>query len=186
MNALQPEFLLTALLFPALIFAAVYDLKYRKIPNLLNFPLAGVALVTHTAFSGLDGLMFSGAGMLLGTALFLPPYIFGGMGAGDAKLMGAVGAVLGAKGVFFSALLTALYGGVYALLLLAVHRGYSRSFFSRIWGTFMSFVLTRQYIPASQTENPGQSPRLCYGLAIALGTATYVLFDIMGIDLTRV
>ena len=80
-----------------LIIASIYDLKYQKIPNLLNFSLALVALIFHTIFSGLDGLLFSGGGLLLGIALFIPPYIFGGMGAGDAKLMGAVGAVVGVK-----------------------------------------------------------------------------------------
>ena len=177
---LETPDLLTAVLVPALIFAAGYDLKYNKIPNLLNFPLAGIALIYHTIFFGLDGLLFSGAGLLLGTAIFLPFYIFGGMGAGDAKLMGAVGAVVGAKGVFISALLTAIYGGLYAVFVLLIYSRYGRALVSRTWAVVKTFILTRQYIPVS-TPHPVQNrPRLCYGVAIALGTLTYLVLDYLG------
>ena len=166
----------------ALLIAAINDLKYQKIPNLLNFSLAGTAIVFHTISSGLEGLLFSGGGLLLGIALFLPFYAFGGMGAGDAKLMGAVGAVVGAKGVFISALLTAIYGGIYALLLLLIYRQYGQSIFSRAWAVLKTFILTRQYVPMS-TPNPiKKKPRLCYGIAIALGTVTYLLLDYMGYE----
>ncbi|ACV68458.1 A24 family peptidase [Desulfohalobium retbaense] len=182
MSTLQPEFILPLLLFPALIFAALYDLRYQKIPNLLNFPLALFALIYHTAFTGLNGLAFGVTGMLLGTALFLPPYIFGGMGAGDTKLMGAIGAVLGAKGVFVSALFTAIFGGLYAVLLLLVHRGYARTLMQRTWEGLKTLVLVRRYIPDSSPQSTNTSPRLCYGIAIALGTLTHVLLQHLGID----
>ena len=180
MDELQPDVFLAAFLCLALVFAAGYDLKYQKIPNLLNFSVAIIALIFHTIFSGLDGLLFSGGGLLLGVALFLPPYIFGGMGAGDAKLMGAVGAVVGAKGVFISALLTGIYGGIYALLLLLIYRQYGLSIFSRAWAVLKTFILTRQYVPVSAPNPIQKKPRLCYGIAIALGTVTYLLLDYMG------
>ena len=165
-----------------LIIAAFNDLKYQKIPNLLNFSVAIVALIFHTIFFGLEGLLFSGAGLLLGTAIFLPFYAFGGMGAGDAKLMGAVGAVVGMKGVFISAVLTAIYGGIYALLLLLIYRQYGLSIFSRAWAVLKTFILTRQYVPMSSTNPVKKKPRLCYGLAIALGTVTYLLLDYKGYE----
>ena len=119
---------------------------------------------------------------MLGIALFLPPYIFGGMGAGDAKLMGAVGAVVGAKGVFISAVLTALYGGIYALLLLLIYRQYGRSIFSRAWAVLKTFILTRQYVPVSVPNPIQKKPRLCYGIAIALGTVTYLLLTYLNFE----
>ena len=167
----------------ALIFAAVYDLRYQKIPNLLNFSVALVALIFHTIFFGLEGLLFSGAGLLLGIAIFLPFYAFGGMGAGDVKLMGAVGAVVGAKGVFISALLTALFGGLYAVLMLMLYHKYARAMLSRAWAVLKTFVLTRQYIPVSTPNPVHDRPRLCYGLAIALGTGTYLLHFHAGVEL---
>jgi len=182
MDELKPEIFISILLCLSLLFAAIYDLKYQKIPNLLNFSLAIIAIVFHTIFFGLDGLLFSAGGLLLGIALFIPPYAFGGMGAGDAKLMGAVGAVVGVKGVFISAVLTAIYGGIYALLLLLIYRQYGLSIFSRAWAVLKTFILTRQYVPVS-TPNPiKKKPRLCYGIAIALGTVTYLLLDYMGYE----
>ena len=180
MDELKSEMFLLILLCLSLLFAAIYDLKYQKIPNLLNFSLAGIAIVFHTIFSGLDGLLFSGGGLLLGIALFIPPYAFGGMGAGDAKLMGAVGAVVGMKGVFISAVLTAIYGGIYALLLLMIFPKYGKSIFSRAWAVLKTFILTKQYVPMSSPNPVKKKPRLCYGIAIALGTVTYLLLDYMG------
>jgi prepilin peptidase CpaA len=179
---LQPEHSLYLFLCVILIIAGINDLKYQKIPNLLNFSLAIIAIAFHTIFSGLEGLLFSGAGLLLGIALFIPPYAFGGMGAGDAKLMGAVGAVVGMKGVFISAVLTAIYGGIYALLLLMVYHQYGLALFSRAWAVLKTFILTRQYVPMSSPNPVKKKPRLCYGIAIALGTVTYLLLDYMGYE----
>jgi prepilin peptidase CpaA len=182
MDVLQPEHFLYLFLCLALVIAGINDLKYQKIPNLLNFSLTIIAIVFHTIFSGFDGLLFSVTGLLLGIALFIPPYAFGGMGAGDAKLMGAVGAVVGMKGVFISAVLTAIYGGIYALLLLLIFPKYGQSIFSRAWAVLKTFILTRQYVPMSSPNPVKKKPRLCYGIAIALGTVTYLLLDYMGYE----
>jgi Type IV leader peptidase family. len=65
----------------------------------------------------MDGL----EGGLLGLLIFLPFYWLGGMGAADLKLLGLVGVYLGPQGVLYSALYTALAGGVLALLALVFH-----------------------------------------------------------------
>ena len=182
---MQPELTSPLLVFLclALIIASIFDLKYQKIPNLITVTVAIAAIIFHFIFFGLQGLMFSGAGLLLGMAVFLPFYAFGGMGAGDVKLMGSVGAVVGAKGVFISAVLTGIFGGVYALLLLLVYHRYGRAMLSRAWAVLKTFLLTRQYVPVS-TPNPVQEmPRLSYGLAIALGTGTYLLYFPAGFEL---
>lgn len=183
MELLQAVPLYYWLLGLVLVVAAVIDLRSQKIPNLLNFSLAGLAIILHTTFYGLEGLWFSGSGLLLGTAIFLPAYIFGGLGAGDAKLMGAIGAVLGVKGVFVSALLTALFGGLYALVLLVIYHEYGRALFSRAWAVLKTFVLIRQYVPYSGPSPAQERPRLCYGVAIALGTITYLLLESAGAHL---
>jgi prepilin peptidase CpaA len=83
-----------------LIVSAVIDLRTQKIPNLITYPSMVIAFFYHWAFWGGNGLLFSFTGLSVGIALLLLPYLLGGMGAGDAKLMGAVGAMIGAKGVF--------------------------------------------------------------------------------------
>ncbi len=162
-----------------LIAAAANDLRCQKIPNLLIYPAMGIALGYHFMMNGLDGLIFSAAGLALGIAVLILPYLMGGMGAGDAKLMGAVGAILGAKGVFVAFLFTAIAGGIYAFILLVFNRRYFKGFFARQATTLKTFMLTRQFIPIPTHENK-KKPKLCYGIAIAVGTLVSVFLEFSG------
>jgi len=151
-----------------LIVAALYDIRFQKIPNLLTLPGILIAIFYYTFIHGFEGFLMSVAGVGLGISFMLLPYLMGGMGAGDAKLMGAVGGLLGPKGVFVAFLLTALIGGVYALVVLAFYGKLGRTL--RRYGLlFKTFFLTRKiiYIPPSEQE---KKPRMRYGVAIALGT----------------
>ena len=162
-----------------LIAAAVNDLRFQKIPNLLTYPSMGIALVYHFIMSGLNGLLFSAGGLAVGIAVLILPYLMGGMGAGDAKLMGAVGAILGARGVFVAFLFTAIAGGIYALILLLVRRRAFKGFWQRNLATLKTFIFTRQFIPIPEDGNE-KKPRLCYGIAIALGTLFSVFLELSG------
>jgi len=62
-----------------LIAAAVNDLRFQKIPNLLTYPSMAIALVYHFIMSGLDGLLFSAGGLAIGIAILILPYLMGGM-----------------------------------------------------------------------------------------------------------
>ena len=84
-----------------LVFAGIIDYKKQKIPNYITFSTVFVALIYHFYLSGFNGLLFSIIGMFTGIALLIIPYIMGGMGAGDVKLLGAIGAFIGYKSVFF-------------------------------------------------------------------------------------
>ena len=138
-----------------------------------------LGLIYYGVTNGGDGLLFSFGGLALGIAIFFVPYLMGGMGAGDAKLMGAVGAIVGPKGVLIASLYSAIVGGVYALIILLFNIQYLRGFFARSATTVKSFALTRNFIPipAAETEN---KPKLCYGIAIGLGTFSYILLETYG------
>lgn len=173
------DILLIICLFSVLIVAAVSDLRFQKIPNYLTYPAMFIALAYHGVTNGLEGLLFSAGGLALGIAIFILPYLMGGMGAGDAKLMGAVGAMLGPRGVFIAFLFTAIVGGVYALIILLINRQYSKEFITRHATTVKTFVLTRCFIPIPGAEDE-KKPRLCYGVAIALGTFLYMFLELSG------
>ena len=151
-----------------LIIAVVNDLRFQKIPNILTFPAMVLAIAYNSWFSGLEGFLFSIEGIGLGMAVFISFHLFGGMGAGDVKLMGAVGGFLGPKGVFIAFLFTALTGGIYSLVILAFH-GYLRGTLKRYGTMFKSYILTQKivYVSASNKES---KLRLCYGVPIAMGT----------------
>jgi prepilin peptidase CpaA len=156
------------LLAGLLTIAVVNDLRFQKIPNILTFPAMALAIAYHSWFSGLEGFLFSIEGIGLGMAVLIAFHLFGGMGAGDVKLMGAVGGFLGPKGVFIAFLLTALTGGIYSLVILAF-KGYLMGTLKRYGTMFKSYIVTRKivYVSASKEES---KLRLCYGVPIAMGT----------------
>ncbi len=175
------DLFIVAFLSVVLIVAAVIDLRVQKIPNLLTYPAMAVALGCHSALHGWDGLLFSAGGLVVGMAIFFVPYLMGWMGAGDAKLMGAAGAALGIKGVIIASLLTAVIGGVYAIVLLLIWRRYCAGMIARWAMTLKTFALTAQFVPVPVPEGEDErKPRLCYGVAIALGTMLYVLLEMGG------
>jgi len=170
---------LVIFLITILIISGVIDIRVQKIPNLLTLPTIIVGLVYHTAINSWNGFIFSLAGSVLGIALFIIPYIMGGMGAGDAKLMGAVGAIVGAEGVLIASLFTAIAGGIYALIVFAFNTKYFKKFVERSTLTIKAFALTRHFIPIPADDSE-KKPKLCYGVAIAVGTILYVLLACYG------
>jgi len=159
-----PFSFLTVVLF----IAAVMDIRIHKIPNWLTYPTMVIALAGHTWSGGWQGFLFSVQGMALGLAILIVPYLIGGMGAGDAKLLGAVGGILGPGGVFTAFLFTAVVGGIYALALLTV-RGYFTQALRQAASFVKTFVLTGTLIfPSVATRR--KNLELYYGFAIAVGT----------------
>ena len=76
--------------------AVFTDLKSRRIPNWLTVSALAGALVFHLATGGLPGLISSFCGFLTGFGVLLALFLIGGGGGGNVKLMGAVGAWIGA------------------------------------------------------------------------------------------
>jgi prepilin peptidase CpaA len=160
---------LMAYLGGILVIAAITDIRSQRIPNMLTFTTMGLSLLYHIQGSGLHGLFFSLSGLALGLAFFMLPYLMGGMGAGDVKLLGAVGAALGPKGVFAAALCTALVGGVYAAALILIKYKDCKGLVARYTTTFKIFASTGELFTIPADENETQ-PKLCYGVAIAIGS----------------
>jgi len=90
-------FLNTVLIFMLLI-SLYTDIVERKIYNWTTIPAAVLGVILNFLADGAPGLKTSLMGLLTGLAVFLLPFLLGGMGAGDVKLMGAIGAL---KGPFF-------------------------------------------------------------------------------------
>ena len=112
-------------LIPVVLLAAVCDLRTRHIPNWVN--LAGLALgfVVNTIVYGLAGLKIAGLGFLLGFALKFVFYLLHLTSAGDVKLMAAVGAMVGPADWIAVFLLTAIVGGIWALVLVLAKRRFT-------------------------------------------------------------
>lgn len=150
--------------------AAAIDLRTGRIPNPLTVTVAvaGVGL----AALGLTGQSMAGAlvGAVLGFVLMLPGHIFGGTGAGDVKLLAALGTWLGPGGVLMAFLYSAIAGG-----LLAVAHAMKR----RRLGTTLSRTARLVAAPGStkhEIDGAAAASRFCYGPAIAVGAIAAVLF----------
>jgi prepilin peptidase CpaA len=157
------EFLVALLLA-----AAVFDVCGRRIPNWLTGPAVLAGLTFNAWGDGTHGLLMSAAGLFLGLALLAPFYMAGGMGAGDVKLMGAIGALLGPKAVFLAFLFSAIVGGLYAVLLLLA-RGYLGETISRYGAMLRVFRCSGDFVYLRPSEKEGKL-LLRYGVSIAVGT----------------
>ena len=161
--------------------SSVYDIKYRRIPNFLTYPAVLIGLIYNSYISGFDGARFSLFGILTGTGLLIFPYLLGRMGAGDAKLLGAVGSFIGAKGIFISFLFTAVAGGIYALFIIILYKSKYNGFLTNLYYSVVNLAVTRKYVSFENREDIRQRPKLCYGLAIATGTGIYMICTVAGI-----
>jgi prepilin peptidase CpaA len=148
--------------------AIVTDVRTRRIPNWLTGAMAGAGF--GLAFGGGSVTpLNAGLGLLLGLALMLPGHVIGATGAGDVKLMAAVGSFLGPGLVFRAFLYSALAGGLFALAI-AARRGLLTDTVLGTTGLVTSPSTTRDAIVA-----PGRANRFAYGPAIAAGTLISLL-----------
>jgi prepilin peptidase CpaA len=162
------EMILFLFLTIVLLIAVISDIRLHKIPNWLTYPAMMGAIIYHTSTRGIGGFLYSVEGVGAGFAVLIIFYLMGGMGAGDVKLMGAVGGLLGPKGVFTAFVFTAIMGGLYALALLTFH-GHLKKTAKRYGAILKTFMLTKELIYTAPAKFE-KKPRLCYGVAIALGT----------------
>lgn len=145
--------------------AVVTDLAWRRVYNWLTFPAMVLGLAANAYLYSWAGLGFGALGLLVGGLIFLPAFLWGGMGDGDIKLMAALGAGLGWVFVLNAALYTALAGGVLALVVL-IARGELVSTLRRM-GRWLGSRLRPGQKPEPLT--PGRP--LPFVPAIALGAA---------------
>jgi prepilin peptidase CpaA len=159
--------------------AAVQDVRRGKIPNLITFPTMAAGIVCHSVMDGVHGLFFGLGGLAFGISLLIFPYWIGKAGAGDAKLMGAAGAVIGPKGVLVAFVITTLAGGIYALIVLLLQRRYLQGLGRRIVSMVKTFAVTAQIVYVLPVEAE-KAPHLRYGVAIAFGTITFLFLEFLG------
>jgi prepilin peptidase CpaA len=92
------------------------DWRTRRIPNWLTVSGALLGLVANTIFGGWRGVIQSMEGAALALGLLLPLVLLRGYGAGDWKLMGAIGAVMGWQAMLSVLIMSALISGAMAII----------------------------------------------------------------------
>lgn len=151
------------------------DVRTRRIPNVLTFGGAALAVVYSLLTQGPGGLVVSVGGWLTGAVLFLPLYLLGGMGAGDVKLLACLGAWLGPSAALFAALYSSIAGGVMALIV-ALATGYLSEALRNLWLLLAHWRVVGVRPLAELTLQGSRGPRLPYALPIAAGAVAAIWF----------
>ncbi|WP_426454044.1 A24 family peptidase [Paenibacillus sp. S-38] len=160
--------LIDAALLAILVVCVVTDIRSRKIYNKVIGPGLLAALVLQAAEGGWGGILAAGAGFAAGLGILLIPYLLGGMGAGDVKLLALVGAFKGAAFVGMAAVYMALVGGAMALFVLLLRPGWKE----RVRSLYLAVGSVRSGLglPTALPSQGGTAPLTYpYGPAIAGG-----------------
>jgi prepilin peptidase CpaA len=160
--------------------AAVYDLRYRRIPNWLTISgvITGIAMNTFL-YRGWPGLRLSLAGLAVSFAAYFLLYSLRAMGGGDVKLMAAIGALVGVRDWFGIFMITALIGGIAGLAMLSMRGRLKKT----LWN--VGFILSEMkhgrpaYVRREELDvtNP-KSVGLPHGAMIALGTIMFLSISV--------
>jgi prepilin peptidase CpaA len=153
--------------------ACVTDVRTRRIPNALTFGAALVALLFHLAVSGLPGIQAAALGWIVGLAMFLPFFLLGGMGAGDVKLLAALGAWFGPGDAFWLAIYASLAGGVMGLVV-ALAKGYLGTALRNLKNLLVYWWYVGPQPMDSVTLERSTGPKLAYALPIFAGVMVTV------------
>lgn len=103
-----------------MVLALVWDVRTRRLPNWLTVPGLALGLLYHAVTGGWHGLLMSAAGFATGFGILLILWLMGGTGAGDVKLMGALGAWLGATLTMYVFVTSSIIVGVVGIATMIV------------------------------------------------------------------
>jgi len=164
---LHPEFPILVGLFT--LAAAAVDLWMRRVPNYLTVPAAVMGLAYHTLAPGGQGILFALAGFAVGFFLLLMPWILGGGGMGDVKLLAALGTWLGPLMILVAFGGSTLIAAATAIVVLA-----GNTLQYGISSTRRRYLAVGQSANVSLAQDPLQSAKkrrvLPYAVPVAMST----------------
>lgn len=169
-NLSEPKIVIVSLYF---LLACTYDTFKAKIPNALNAGLAIAGLAFLFYSDGWPGLFTGLAGLVLGLGLLILPWLMGGMGAGDVKALGALGALLGPIPLLHVFVYMGLIGGLMAVLHYLFERNLKEKAAEWIQ-SIKATTLTGDVSMIIPTKT--ESLRFPYAAAIAFGYYTFLAF----------
>lgn len=151
------------------------DWKRRKIYNAVLIPSLVGALAWQWMQGGMAGLAAAGGGFLVGGALLIVPFITGGLGAGDLKMMAVVGAWQGMLFTLEAVLLGMIAGGLMSLIVLLRQKQLA-GLLSNILSGFITLIYSLGRInPFPRLEPNQRAGAIPYGIALAGGTILALL-----------
>ncbi len=157
--------------------AAVYDFRFRRIPNWLNLSGLVLGFGLNALFFQMHGAIAAGQGLLFAILIYMPLYLLRAMGAGDVKLMAALGSLVGPWNWLQIFLATAIAGGIVAAGLIL----FKRRFTDTCWNVWLLLKeLSHFRAPhrgsAQLDVRNAAALRMPHGVLIAIGSLVFLLF----------
>ncbi len=145
--------------------AGVFDWRWRRIPNWLTVSAFVAGVLVNLVFGGLAGLKAAVLGTLVGLIVLLPLVVVHSLGAGDWKLTGAVGAVLGPRQLVLILIGSFLLAGIMALAVVIWTGRLKRTLvnIARIIGSLLSLRMP----PAEVSLDNPSSAKIPFGVAMS-------------------
>jgi prepilin peptidase CpaA len=170
-----------ALILVALVLtAAIWDLKSRRIPNWLSLTgiISGIAL--NSFLYGFTGCKESLEGMATAFGVYFLLYLVRAMGAGDVKLMAAVGSFVGPGNWFMIFLITAVIGGVIAVTILVWRKRLRKTFDNVLFIVSEMMHFRAPYMAREELSVKSQKAfTLPHGAVIGLGCIVFLSWPIV-------
>ncbi|MFH0981637.1 MAG: A24 family peptidase [Planctomycetota bacterium] len=161
-----------AILVPGMILASWIDYAQRRVPNWLNVALLVTGFLVQGYFYGRAGLVTGALGLLVGFGVLILPWAMHGMGAGDVKLMAAIGVWFGPWMAFVAFAVGAVLGGIIAVVMI-VATGRLHTACANL-GILMVKVQSRETtfgeFGSAKSFAAGGSQLLPYGVPLTLGS----------------
>jgi prepilin peptidase CpaA len=149
------------------------DLRTRRIPNWLTVPALGLGIFLNSVVGGWSGARSALLGAGLGLGILLPFVLIRSLGAGDWKLVGAMGAFLGPDHLVVVLMATIMVAGVMALVLVIWKKRVRQT--ARNMARLLKALFTfHPPGPELTLDNP-ESTKVPFGVALAV----VVLLDSM-------
>lgn len=160
------------LLIITLIICCITDLRVRKIYNKIIFPILFFAFLLHLMLNGFSGLKVSILGFISGIVILVIPFILGGLGAGDVKLLALIGAIKGSIFAVNTALYMFIIGGAIALIIIIFHKetiNFFKSLFRFLAGLIKGYHYKLEFSTAPFLK------KFPYSIAIAGGAVVSLI-----------
>lgn len=150
----------------------ITDLRTRKILNIITFPGILAGIILNIFLSGwITGGIFALKGLVLGILIFWIPFAMGGLGAGDLKLLGVIGAFKGLNFTLYAGLYTAIAGGFISIIIIIFDKAKRQKTF----GFISRYLVARTHGLEFKHEEEKSQYYFPYSTAIILGLAVAYL-----------